>query len=327
MVVDPQQRSRLLAMKLAALVRDHVGEGDVVAGTFGGGAALLRDGVAWVLADERPERMLGPAMAWARQQGTVDVHVVTDEAAGLLARRAAYFDPQPAVWRVEGRTLVPAVAEPLVAPGALDPAFEPFIATILAGGAEPLVEHGVLVGEVAGLEVCRAVRDPYLDEVRLEVGVGAHDREAFLLVHGSRPPAEALHDVVTKVEVARTGDGPPHPLARLAAERLLRWRLEREPGLVGAADLHPVSPPVPRTNVKDPVPAVAAGTDLEGCPLLVVCSTGVDLDLVPFAADARAADARPGVRLVLAVPPRDDHPVTRALVARLREPAELATVA
>jgi hypothetical protein len=84
---------------------------------------------------------------------------------------------------------------------------------------------------------------------------------------------------------------------------------------------------VPRPNVKDPVPCCAAGEDAHGRPLLVVCSTGVDLDLVPFAADARLAATGTGdARLVVAVPERDAHPVTRALAAALHHPAEVIPI-
>ena len=67
----------------------------------------------------------------------------------------------------------------------------------------------------------------------------------------------------------------------------LRWQLVTEPSLIGAVTLTPVAPPVPRLNVKDAVPCVAAGRDASGAAIVVVCSTGVDLDLIPFAADAR----------------------------------------
>jgi len=184
----------------------------------------------------------------------------------------------------------------------------------------------VLTGEVLGLEVCRVVPDADTGELRLEVGVGAHDREAFAILHGARPPAEALADVVTKVAEHRRPGAQRHPLQQLGAERLLRWRLEQEPWLVGAESLRPSPPPVPRPNVKDPVPCCAAGEDAHGRPLLVVCSTGVDLDLVPFAADARLADPRPGVLLVLAVPERDAFAVTQALAARLEDPARLVGI-
>jgi hypothetical protein len=113
--------------------------------------------------------------------------------------------------------------------------------------------------------------------------------------------------------------------------------LVAQPGLVGAERLAPVAPPVARAGVRERAPAFAIGTG-PGGPVLVACSTGVDLDLVPAAADARAAVAeglaggRPAgrdgaaVRLLLAVPEGDDHPVTRRLAAALREPATVVTV-
>ena len=58
---------------------------------------------------------------------------------------------------------------------------------------------------------------------------------------------------------------------------------------------------------------------------VAVFSVGVDLDLVPAAAEARLAHD-PDAALVLVVPERDDHPVTQALAGRLRRPAEVRTV-
>ena len=63
-----------------------------------------------------------------------------------------------------------------------------------------------------------------------------------------------------------------------------------------------------------------------GAEVVVACSVGVHLDLVPAAADARQALA-PDARLLLVVPERDAHPVTRALAERLVAPAELVPVA
>jgi hypothetical protein len=59
--------------------------------------------------------------------------------------------------------------------------------------------------------------------------------------------------------------------------------------------------------------------------VVVVCSVGVDLDLVPAAADARLA-LDPLAALVLVVPERDDHPVTRSLAERLTRPATIETI-
>jgi hypothetical protein len=325
-VTDPARRSALLGVKLGALVRDHLGEGSSHPGVFAGGAALVRDGEAWVLADEQPARALGPALAWARQQGASALHLLAEEAAGTLARRAAAFDHPVEVLQVDGRVLRPAEPTPLPAPAAVDPAFVALVELIVEGGAQPVVEHGVVAGEVRGLEVCRVVRDAHLGVVRLEVGVGAADREAFQLLHGDVPPVEALRAIVARVDAVRRPGAEPHPLNRLGAERLLRWRLEQEPSLVGAAELHPAQPPLPRSNLSDAVPCVAEGADPDGGAVLVVCSVGIDLDLVPYAADARLR-APAGARLVLAVPERDRHPVTLALAAMLRTPADVVGVA
>lgn len=328
MTIDAARRSALLATKLGVLVREHAGEAPCVFGTMSGGAALVRDEpdgrTAWVLADERPGRVLGPAMAWARQQGCDHLEVLLDDAAaaGIVARRAACFRPAPGVWQVTGRRVSPAVAAPVLVEPGVDPRLADLAPVIVAGGASVVIEHGVLAGEVAGLEVCRAVLDPDTGEARLEVGVGAHDREAFTLMHGNLPTADALARVVAAVAPHRAPGAQLHPLNRLGAERLLRHRLIAEPALVGAAHLAPASPPEPRTNLKDPVPCVADGWDASGRPIVVVCSTGIDLDLVPFAADARLtrhADAR----LVVAVPVRDRHPITVDLASRLDPPADV----
>jgi hypothetical protein len=279
-----------------------------------------------VLAEDHPDRVLGPAMAWARQQRASRIHVVADRATGVLARRAAEFREPPCVLHVEERTLLDAVAEPHAPEPEVPTEHEQFVELILAAGAEPVREYGVLTGEVGGLEVCRAVTDGTSATVRLEVGVGAHDREAFLLMHGEIPPEQALAGVVEAVRQHRRIGADPHPLNRLAAERLLRWRLVQRPEWVGAATLDAVSPPRPRVNVKDSVPCVAVGNDADsGARIIVVCSVGVDLDLVPYAADARLR-VDPEARLLLAVPDRDAISVTRALAACLSAPAEVVGV-
>ena len=130
------------------------------------------------------------------------------------------------------------------------------------------------------------------------------------------------------MEEHRRIDAPLHPFNRLARERLLRWQLVNEPSMIGAVALDPVPPPVPRLNLKDPVPCVAAGRDESGASVVAVCSVGVDLDLIPFAADARLAVEAGGdmtARLVVVTPVRDRVPVTEQLAGLLRRPCELAT--
>jgi hypothetical protein len=269
-------------------------------------------------------------LAWARTNHVTELHLLVEDGAGELARRAQPFAPSPVVWQVEGREVAEAAATP-------HPRVEPDDAVrAIASAATALLEsadvdvvweHGELLGEVRGLEIARVVNDEH--GPRLEVGVGRHDREAFAMLHGDLPPEDAIAKVVAAVREQRRPGANPHPLNRLAGERWLRARLVAEPELVGAAALRAVAPVWPRVSVKDVVPAAAIGEDQAGRPLVVVTSTGIDLDLVAEAADVRGreADLPEDARLLLVVPERDAHPVTVGLAADLREPAEVVPLA
>jgi hypothetical protein len=194
---------------------------------------------------------------------------------------------------------------------------EAFRDMIVEGGATPVMEHGVLRGEVNGLEVCRVVTDEFTGAFRLEVGVGAHDRETFQLLHGDRPKVEALAGVVEAVAPHRRPGAAGHPLNRLARSRAVRARLMADPSLIGATSVAPVDPPVPRTNVKDDPPCVALAL-IGGRPTTVVCSAGVDLDVIPYAADARLVTG--AERCIVVVPAGDDLRIQYDLAALLAEP-------
>lgn len=343
----PDRRSRLLGVKLQTLVGDHLAApertGDAVAAPFALGAALSHDGHAWVLLDSQGAdgRGLGPALAWAIRLGAESLDVVADEGTGILARRAETFAFPINVWRVEGRALRPAVVAGFDREHAPRDDHQRFIGDIEAAGATPLVEHGVVTGEVRGLEVCRVVDvvGETGTESRLDVGVGVHDREAFAIMHAGMPIGDALASVVAAVTAVRDRSARAHPLNRLAPERFLRWRLEQEPWLVGMAAVRHAGPPVPRRNLTDRVPCTAHGERVDGRRAVVVCSVGVDLDVIPYAADARLLAEReraagvstqapdePGdvpIDVLIVVPRRDAMAVTKDLASRLRRPITL----
>ncbi|MCX6521029.1 MAG: hypothetical protein NTZ21_10235 [Actinobacteria bacterium] len=324
--IDPARRAQLNTMRVAALVADQGAVASDVRASLGAGAALLtEDGTAWTLLadlpDRGPDRQLGGALAWAVRNGAARVHVVAESGTGVLARRAPGFTLPIQVSHLEGRTLVDALVEPLPEPGVTDEAHRAFVDLIVEGGASPVEEHGVVAGEVDGLEVCRVVTDAFTGEVRLEVGVGAHDRETFQMLHGARPTVEALADVVRAVAQHRRDGAPQHPLNQLAASRRLRARLLAAPSLVGATALVVVAPPIARANVKDQLPCAAMEP---GTRMLVVCTTGIDLDVVPWAVDAIACHAVE--RCIIAAPARDVIDVQERLAAIVRVPTSFVAV-
>ena len=190
--------------------------------------------------------------------------------------------------------------------------------------AEIVIEHGVVLGEVRGLEMCRVVDDPFTGEARVEVGLGAHDREAFAMVHGHLPTEDAMRQVITAVLPHRSFEADHHPFNRFGVERLLRWNAMQDPASVGCASLAPAEPPVVRTNVKDAVPCVAIGIDADGNTVAVTFVNGIDLDAVPFALDA--ADRLGASRAVLAMRSRDITRSTNLLVSTARTPLSLVAI-
>jgi hypothetical protein len=289
---------------------------------FPGGAAVVDGSTAFLLLDADPSRSLGSALAWAAKQGASEVHLLVDAEAGVLARRAGELTDPPTVWRVEGRSLAAAAPEPVALAEA--PPDAPELAAVLANeGLEVIAEDGAIIGEVNGLEVARIARTD--DGVELSTGVGRFDREASTLMHGHLAPADAVARVAGIVRAERRPGAEPHPLNQLVPERWLRARLIADPALIGVAALH-AEPSVPqRTSLRARGVACATGARLDGTPVVVVCSVGIDLDLVPAAADARA-HLEPDAELVLVIPERDDHPAIRSLAARLKRPATVVTI-
>lgn len=339
--IDHQRRSQLLAVKLRALVNDHLGEQiDVQVESIPHGAALRHGDDAWILIDGPAARSLGAALIWTIRRDARVLHIVAEQDTGVLARRAAGFDMPINVWFAEGRMLLPAPPEPLPTPPAPQTEHLALQALITEAGADPNCEHGVVFGEVRGLEVCRVVDTPttgFFDEfmdhrpdtlndrdgVQLEVGVGAADREAFQLLHGDRPTVEALAGVVHSVATYRNPVSPHHPLKRLGAERLLRWQVVQQPDLVGCTAVVVAEPPVARPNLKDPTPCVAIGTTPDGAQQRIVFTTGVVLDAVPFCVDVQSMGDEP---VLLALPQRDALPIIRRLADLLVTPIEIVEV-
>jgi hypothetical protein len=330
--LDPQRRQALEMARLRALVADHTGRPVTADASPLGAGAVLSDG-SELWASISSHTGLGPVVAHASRRRSTAAHVVVvdpggSDAAGIVARRAAQFRVPVTVWCAEGRRLRPIAA---VAPTPLMEVSVPhdlhrlLTCTIEHAGVDVVYEHGVVRGEVEGLEVCRIIVNIDDAEARLEVGVGTHDREAFQLMHADRPVHDALAQIATLVRTHRRADAPTHPLNQWAPERLVLARLRRDPALIGADSIVTLTPPVPRGGVKERAPAVARAV-IDGEDTMVVCSAGVDLDLVPFAADARVSAGRADMALLIVVPTRDRVSVTVELATQLRVSATVVGI-
>lgn len=283
------------------------------------GAALHDGRTAWVYST-LPRRCLGQALALARSRGCDSLHLVLDDDGGVAARRAALLRPPISVWRIDGRSLVP--VPPTARPDSAPPRGADALVPLLRdAGLEVVLEHGVISGEIRGLSVATIVPDAG-GHARLAVGVGRLDQEATDLLHAELPVYETLANAIDGVRVHRHAHARPHPVNRLARERWLRSQVLAKPALVGLDELLAVEPAEPRANLRDPVPAAAVSTSEPR--VLVVCSVGIDLELVPIAADL--IDRERCERAVFVLPARDHHPRQRDLAEQLTVPVEFAAV-
>jgi len=285
--------------------------------------------VAFYLADEDP-RAVGRALHWAQSNNAARLEILAagppSTNAGDLARRASLLatpegdGPAVGVWATEGASAAPAQPTPVPDPPVLPPSHWALAGLITEAGARPIDDHGQLVAEVAGLEVARVVVPPVVPGFdggdaapTIEVGVGQADRELSVLVHTGDDVNTGLRRVVAAVVQHRRDHGDSHhPLTRLARERWLRAILLDRPELVDAAELTPLVPLRPRQGLKRAEPSAAAGTLRSGRPVVVVAMVGIDLDLIPEAADYRAR-WNPEAAIVLVLPERDLALNTRLL--------------
>ena len=333
--------SRMAHLRLRAIVdaqRGGAGAGGAIGGRsdvevseFGQAVGLVVDDVAWVLVTGNYERSLGPALMWALRNNATSLKLLLNERAGELARIASHFDFAIEVFEVDAagvaRVAVPKDATKIE----VSVADEMFADFIKSAGADVVREHGVISGEVCGLEVCRVVRATSASDLdgagesELEIGVGAHDRETFKLLHGRTATVESLRKVIAEVAARRAVGAQVHPLNQLARERMLRHYVCLSPQLVGAKSLQPAQPPIARTNLKDVVPCCAVGVSLTGEKMVVIFNVGVDPDVVSFGADARG-QINASADLVFAMPTRDIVPAVEQIAQMLRRPARFVGV-
>jgi hypothetical protein len=352
--IDASRRVALLQAKLGALVAANWPDSSAAPVPLSAGSGAFASGppsLAWALVDESrvardplpgddpdadanrlPRGWLGGSIIWASRLGATQLHILSEHFDGHDARRAAYFGHSGCVvtlWKIDGRELQRLEPAPLPVPVEPPATHRAFLPLIQRCGADALVDHGTVTGEVLGLEVARVVAFPDAAP-ELHIGVGRHDRLAHQMLHpGAEAVESSLIDVVATVRQFRNADAPPHPANTLVRQRWLRAMVVADPLLVGldvGLELAGTADAVGRNILRS-----AAGTSpmrLKGAApaiartdgLIVACTAGLDLDAVGDAADARAWH-EPKARLVVVA--TEDHRALRLLVADLLLPAEL----
>ena len=328
------RRSGLRQAKLKALV-SGVTAGEVQTFAFPHGAALIdANSAGWILLEDTDRVRVGAALSWASRRNLAALHLITsapEVPAGVAARQARLATLPTSVQRLSGTSLVDVEPWPWAPLPPEDsqilenPRVAQLVDSLTSAGLEIVVEHGIVRGEVLGLECARIVPTD-AGSWSLEVGVGRLDREMSAMMFAHLPPAESVLKAAEYVRRWRYRGATRHPLRDLVLDRWLRAELCADPESVGAKHLRPLECSVEPTNLRELQSSAAGGADLAGRPLIVVCSAGNDLEAAVVAAETRAWRS-PDARLVLVVPERSSVAVLELANQQLRSPAEIVTVA
>ena len=324
MSLDPARRAGLERSRATAIARDHFGI-DLDAATVDAapfGVVIDAADRAVVVSSSTDLAVLGGVLVWVGRNARGRVDLVVEHHAGVHARRAAVLAPDLQLHELAGSDVRDAGVAPITAPHPAPDDITPLVAMIERSGAQAVVEDGIVRAEVAGLEVGRVVTGP--DGSSLEVGVGRFDREAGALLHADRPVEPTLVSTIEQVRGHRAPGAVAHPVNRIGRERWLRDLVRVDPALAGITDPELVEPIPPRTSLLEASAAALLGTDADR-RVLVVFSVGVELGLVPAAADLVAVHQPDEVRFVL--PARDRLPYLERLAQRLGVPVSFADIA
>jgi len=322
MSLDPARRAGLERSRAQAIARDHFAlePADVVVAPFG--VSVIDGDRAVVVTSSSDLSALGGVLVFAARRGLADVAFVSEHHPGVHARRAARLAPHVAVHQLNGSEIAAATPEPIAAAHPTPDDVAPLIDVIESTGADVVVEDGIVRAEVAGLEVARVVTGP--EGSAIEVGVGRFDREAGALLHAERPTEATLVDTIRRVEAHRRTGAVSHAVNRIGRSRWLRSVVMNDLGQVGLEAATLVEPVPPRTSLLEARSAALVGHDPSGVLNLVMCSVGIDLGVVPEAADLVAVTG--AERVVLAMPERDQLPAIRDLAELLPEPTTLVSI-
>jgi hypothetical protein len=324
MSLDEERLAGLARTKLEGLVRRAFPDVEGAASTFNAGVAIHSGERAFLYLTGSGPSPLGAALAWGATRGATELHVIADDPDPTMVTQTEGLYPRPSIWRAAGPDLVPAATETTTTAARAEPPDQAkaMIPTLTAAGCDVVIEHGVIVGEVLGLEVARVVTDAS-GAAEIRVGVGLYDQEAHALMNAAATVDERLSSVIEEVLMHRRAEAGPHPLNRVARERWLRALVLADPGQLGLDAAEPLEPLSPRGGIHEGRPAALLGTS-DGRSVIVVASTGIDLDLVPHAAGHIASTE--ATEVVLVLPERDHHDVIRRQAQRLALPFELTSL-
>ena len=303
-MVDNAQIESLTVTKLKSLVTALGFSDSYSHESFQTGAVLFDESRCFVYSAVQNISPLAVALSHHATNENTEIHLLVDQIDPGLWEQIFGFDLDLKLWIVDGTNLVEhpkplphrpvKIRQEAVVQGKKFGKFD----------CDVIAEHGVLRAEVNGLEVARVVQNAE-NQFEISVGVGDYDQSAYQVMHGNIAVERNLTKVISTVKKYRTKAGPAHPLNRISRSRWLIAEAIADPSFLGIDELNFVEPLLPRNDVTKDQACSAIGRK-ENSIVLVLASTGIDLDLVPQAT-GQIFRHNPEIVLLL-LPAQDHHP-------------------
>lgn len=294
---------------------------------------VKKDNQIWILCEQPDGSCLLSSVALAQKQKAEQIYIFVSSPTTSLARWASYFvSLKIQIWyfdKTSAQVLLPTDLEP-PAPLVFDP--NGFVEEIEKAGARSLIQDGILIADVKGLEVARVVQDPDL-QFRLRVGVGRNDRQGHAIMNPDAKTSDLLPRVVKEILTYRKPGIPLRKENTLCSQNWLRHIVINNPSLIGASSLSPSFIPGYLVGPNSTSPAVAGGFDKDGSPIGAIFYVGIDPQIILSAIDVRISLARDffnnkyrpdDINILIVIPQGDDHPFITKL-ANLLHPKPIVT--
>ncbi len=319
-MIDVERRAELNQAKLNVLLKNTFPD-EVFEPIYSNSSSIYSNGKQRFL--YAPEQRVSPlAIALATETNELQTNLVVDNSEPVLLQQTHGLNAEIILWIIDDDRVVQHPDSAIEERTEINVLGEDFKELLKASGCDVVQEHGVLKGEIKGLEVARVVINDEGQQV-LQVGVGAYDQEAHKILDSQQTPEEKLFRVISQVMEYRNQKSEPHPLNRVARAKWMITEIVTSPKNFGLEEVQSLSMLEEVDTVTENHPAAAIGRTGAGS-VLIVASSGIDLQTIPVAAGLLASTGAEEVWIALS--PKDRHPAIINSARYLKAPSRFIEI-
>ncbi|MEE2682544.1 MAG: hypothetical protein VYD77_01255 [Actinomycetota bacterium] len=319
-MIDVERRAELNQAKLNGLLKKTFPD-EVFEPIYSKSGSIFSNGKQRFL--YAPDERVSPlVIALATETDELQTNLVVDKREAVLLQQTHGLSAEITLWIVDNDRVVQHPDSVIDERREINVLSEDFKELLKASGCDVVQEHGVLKGEIKGLEVARVVINDEGQQV-LRVGVGAYDQEAHKIFDSQQTPEEKLFRIVSQVMEYRNQKSEPHPLNRAARAKWMIAEIIATSENFDLEEVQPLSMLEEIDTVTESHPAAAIGRTGAGS-VLIVASSGIDLQTIPVAAGLLVSTGAEEIWIALS--PKDRHPAIINAARYLKAPSRFIEI-